>query len=1050
MKKTILLLFILLNLSPMLLAQDKVEGTVKDAAGLPVIGAAVMLQGTQTGAVTDLDGRFSFTLPAPDGKARVLEVSCLGYTTVAVPLTGNAALTITLEENTVMLDELVYVGYGSMRRSDLTGALSSVKIDEEKADVSGSVDQLLQGAVAGVTVVNNSAAPGAGLQIRVRGITSLNSSSEPLYVVDGMVMTDAVSGAVSSDMEEGTNGLLGLNPQDIASIEVLKDASATAIYGADGANGVVLITTKQAGKDRVAIRFSAGAELSTPYKRIDMMPFTEYVDFLSARTDTYAENTLAKIYDSPATREGLKVTPVDWQNYALRNVVNQRYHFSINGSLEKMKYSFSLGYRQQQGIVRGTGLEQYTSLLSVEKKFGQRVTLGVKLNFAHVFSESQQGAGLDAVQSSTSMMTAILTYRPFTTVTLDDDLPIDDEDQENYSGPDRWMRYAKSTNRETRVTPTVFGTVDIIKGLSFTSKLGGDFRSSERTQWKGREVSRSTGATGGVADALKYRWNWDNTLNYTGKFNKHYINGMLGFSYGRDRSETHNPRATNVLDEELQIGNINSAYNASFTYAETGNSRASVFLRGVYNFADRYILTATYRLDGSSKFSAKNRFAGFPSAAVSWYVSREPWFVVPVISTLKLRLGWGQVGNSSVASYQTLDNYASLRYGNHFNDAGYLSGIYLNNLSNENLKWETTQQFNIGLDFAMFKGRLSLSVDAYDKTTYDLLQSRKVPYLTGYATQWVNQGTINNRGLEFSLEAVPVATRNFEWMISGNFALNRNKIVDLGFSMDKDILYLRENESVECRYYLGNNVAQSTYLRNPANIFIEGYPIGLFYGYKTDGIVQEGETGVPLEKGGTPRQPGQLRYVDLNGNGYIDEYDRTIIGDNNPRFTYGFRTSFRFYGFSLSLDFDGVYGKQVLYANIAQITDTGWSYCTNTLRRAFEDAWTPDNPGAAYPALNGGITQAERAFVSDRQIQDASYLRLSNASLSYTFELAKKSKVFKRIQLSLSGNNLLVFSSYPGWSPIVNSFGNSMTRIGVDVGAYPMARSYSLDVKFSF
>ena len=397
-----------------------------------------------------------------------------------------------------------------------------------------------------------------------------------------------------------------------------------------------------------------------------------------------------------------------------------------------------------------------------------------------------------------------------------------------------------------------------------------------------------------------------------------------------------------------------------------------------------------------------------------------------------------------------MDVYSSNKYGNHFNDSGYSTGIYQSNFSNAGLKWETTEQYNVGLDYEMFKGRLTFTADAYYKTTRDLLQSRKVPYLSGYSTMWVNQGTINNKGLEFTLEGVPIATKDFEWMIGGNLSLNRNTIVDLGFSMDTNPLYLENGVAQQKRYYLGNNVAQSTYLRNPANIFVEGMPIGLFYGYKTDGIVQEGETGAPLEKGGEPRQPGQIRYVDMNGNGYIDEYDRTIIGNNNPKFIYGFHTSFKYKGFSLGLDFDGVYGKDVLYANLAQITDTGWSYCTNTLREARYNAWSSQNPGGTYPALNGGITQAERAFVSDLLIKDASYLRLSSLNFSYTFDFPKTSKVLKRIQAGFTAGNLLVITKYPGWSPIVNSFGQSMTRIGVDVGSYPLARSFSLDVKLSF
>lgn len=1047
--KKILCLALMLLLTLPLLAQQSISGTVKDSQGEPIPGAAVLVKGTQRGTATDIDGRFTLTIPASLLQGAVLDFSCFSFKSQSIPLGKKTQFDIVLEEDATLLEEVVYVGYGSMRRSDLTGALTSVKIDEDKADVISSLDQMLHGAASGVDIINNSAAPGAGVSMRIRGVTSLNASSEPLYVVDGMVMTDAVSGSVSGDMDEETNGLLGLNPQDIAKIEILKDASATAIYGADGANGVVLITTRQAGKGRMSIRFTAGLDVMTPYKRMDMMSFDEYVGYLQDRTDTYAQSMLARMYDTPASRSGLKVHPVDWQDYSFRNVVNQRYHFSINGNADNLKYNFSLGYKQGKGIVRETGLDQYTGMLNLEKKLGKRVTLGAKVNFAYVASESQQGAGLDAIQPSTSMMTSILTFRPFSTSNLNGD---DDhiEDTEDFSGPDRWLKYARSTNKEIRTTPVVYLNVDIPKGFTFSSRIGGDLRSSERTQWKGREVSRATGAVGGISDALKYRWNWDNTLTYNFNKNKHYVNAMVGFTIGQDKVETHNPKATNILDETNQIDGMNAAYNATFIYNEVQNSRASFFTRVVYSFADRYILTATYRLDGSSKFQGKNRFSGFPSAAFSWYMSREPWFVVPVISMLKLRFGWGQVGNSAVSAYQTMDVYSSNKYGNHFNDSGYSTGIYQSNFSNAGLKWETTEQFNVGLDYEMFKGRLTFTADAYYKTTRDLLQSRKVPYLSGYSTMWVNQGTINNKGLEFTLEGVPIVTKDFEWMIGGNLSLNRNTIVDLGFSMDTNPLYLEKGVAQQKRYYLGNNVAQSTYLRNPANIFVEGMPIGLFYGYKTDGIIQEGETGVPLEKGGEPRQPGQIRYVDMNGNGYIDEYDRTIIGDNNPKFIYGFHTSFKYKGFSLSLDFDGVYGKDVLYANLAQITDTGWSYCTNTLREARYNAWSSQNPGGTYPALNGGITQAERAFVSDLLIKDASYLRLSSLNFSYTFDFPKTSKVLKRIQAGFTAGNLLVITKYPGWSPIVNSFGQSMTRIGVDVGSYPLARSFSLDVKLSF
>lgn len=1028
---------------------QQITGTVKDANGEPVPGAVVVLQSDRTkGAVTDAQGRYTLNASAASLAGAVLEVSCISYKTVTENIGKRSVINIVLEDDNEILDEVVVVGYGAMRRSDLTGSLASIKVDETEAAHSNSLDQLLQGAASGVEVINNSAAPDAGVSIRIRGMTSLNGSSEPLYVVDGVIMTDAVSGSITSQMDEETNSLMGLNPQDIASVEILKDASATAIYGADGANGVVLITTKQGNREKPMIRFQSGFEYQTLAKKIDVLGFDEYVSFLQDRTDANAAQTLRRMYDDPDMRTGIKVTPVDWQEYTLHNIINQRYYLSVSGRPETIRYSLSIGANKKDGVVRSTGVDQYTVRLNVDKDFSPKFTLGTKMNFAYVHAESQQGANSDAVQASASMMKSLLSYRPFMTGVADDQLDNDDE-IESYSGPDRWIKNAHSERKEYRITPSMFGKYKIADWLSFRTQLGADYRSSERTQWKGRDVNRSSGAIGGASNAVRYRWSWDNTFDFNRKIAAHNISGTVGMTTGADDYLTFTNTGTNILQEAIQVNNINSAYNASSSYTEVANSRTSYFVRGIWNYADRYVITGTYRVDGSSRFQGRNRFSGFPSLAAAWRVNKEPWFVVPAVSLLKLRLGWGMVGNSNISAYRTYNLYSVAKYGNHTNNAEYSTGIHQENFSNSDLKWETTRQWNAGLDLSFFKGRIAITADAYHKQTYDLLQSRFVPLASGFSTRWVNQGTILNKGLEFSIDLLPVKAKFFEWNVSANISFNRNCIESLGFAVDEKEIYLEEGVRTMKRYYLGSNIASSTYLRAPANIFMEGRPIGLYYGYKTDGIVQEGETGTIVEGSTEPQRPGQIRYVDMNGDGIINDFDRTIIGDFNPKFTYGFKTSMSFFGFTLNLSFDGVYGKQLLNANLAQLTDPSWQSSTNVLKDAYRKAWTPENRNNKYVALDGWNNN-ERGFVTDRYIEDASYLRLSLVSLNYRFVIPKKWKVVKGFVLGASCGNAFMITKYSGWSPLVNSFGHSMTRMGIDIGSYPFSRTYSLDLTFTF
>lgn len=1054
MKKAIvlaLLSFVALSLA----AQNKyrVSGTVKDDKDVPVIGAVVMLENdSKTGTVTDGKGRF--TIEFAGTSPTRLVVSSLGYKTVTVETGGRAVLEIVLEEDTSELDEVIVVGYGSMRRSDLTGSVASVKVDEDEAARSTSIDQLIAGKAAGVEVINASGSPDGGVSIRVRGTTSLNGSNEPLYVVDGVILSESTGASLlSEDETEEVNNLMGLNPQDIESIQILKDASATAIYGAAGANGVVLITTKQAKRDKLTVNVNVGVDVATPYKHIEVMNTKEYLDHMQYLMDYYptdpATEKYAKRYLSQY-EEG-EVVDVDWQDYVLRNAPRQRYFVAFSGRPKDSSYNVSLGYNSTQGIVKTTRGDQFTARFNVSRNFTKNLTLSAKMNFAYINSNNQQGTNATSISSVSSVITSMLTYRPLRYVDGDDPMDREDYDDEDKSSPALWLKDAKTTRQEYRITPNLNLKYKILDWLTFESSIGGDYRLTERAQWKGATINRaSNGACAVVNETMTYRWNWDNNFYFNQSWGRHKLSGTLGMTLGRTGTTLEKAYGDYIKQFVPQIASINSADQMKLTYNETFSSNISAFGRVVYNYGDRYVLTATFRTDGSSKFAKQNRFAFFPSAAFAWRINKENWFHFPVVSMLKLRLGWGRVGNSRFPDYQIYSLFDSSTLGDHFTESEYIRGLNQTNIPNPNLKWETTEQYNVGLDLGLWQGRLTISADAYYKMTYDLLQNREIPLSSGFGGMWVNMGNISNRGVELSVDAVPVRTRHFEWSIGGNISLNRNRLESFGIETGTMEMYNADGTSSNVRYSLGSQLGSSVYfLSNPANIAIEGMPVGLLYGYVTDGIVQEGETGIPITQGGEPLEPGRIKYRDLNGNGYLDEYDRTVIGDTNPKFIYGFNTSFRLYGFTLSAVFQGVYGKNILNANLAPLYDQEDQVLHNCLREAYVNAWTKENPSNKFTKVHGGMVNAERAFVTDRYVEDASYLRISSLSLAYDFKFKKRSFI-RNLNVCFSVQNPFVFTKYSGWDPNVSSFGSSMKRIGIDSGSYPSSRIYCVDFKFSF
>jgi len=1041
----------------------QVSGVVKDSKDVPVIGAAVMLEGiSSVGVVTDMDGRYTLKIPQGAKKPRLV-VSCLSYQTVTVDITSSV-VNVVLQDDAEELEETVVVGYGSMRRSDLTGSVTSVKIEDEDAARSTSIDQLLQGRAAGVHVTSSGGGPDGGVSISIRGTSSFNSDSQPLYVIDGVIVNSSGAGDAlltgANDYTEETNGLMGLNPSDIASIEILKDASATAIYGALGANGVILVTTKEARSEKPRVLVSVGTDISHRYKKMDIMSFDEYVDYLEIMEPTRLYN----LYTDPEERTGLKVQPVDWQDYTMRTAITQRYNISVSGKPDKMSYNLSFGYMNSQGIIKNTEVDRYTLRLNLSNSFSKNFKLTFKTNMSYVDSQMTQSTGSSAMTSATSMIRSMLSTRPY--VSSGDILDDNEEDQDGdgevdtdesgstyRSGPDKWLSDFDNSRKEFRVTPSLSAEWRMFRWLTFKSSIGGDYKSSNRLKFKSSRINSSTtGSNGGINHAEYLSYNFDNMFLFNRKFRGgHAISGTAGMTIYSSSSASSVTEGWNIEQYKAQIEAINSAPHTRFAYSEIRNSTLSFLARAIYNYRDRYLFTATWRMDGSNKFRGANKWAHFPSFAAAWRINQEPWFESRTISSAKLRLGWGQVGNQNLPNYRTFTNFGSAMLPSHTNQgtADGIVSLYPSNLANPNLKWETTEQYNVGLDMGLWNGRLSFVVDAYYKVTKDLLQYKKIAVSNGFSNVYVNEGSISNTGVELSFSAVPVKTQDWEWAVDGNISFNRNKILEIDSSTLPDKIFLTSDRETDQYFFYGEIIGSGSIANNPLNIFIVGQQMGLFYGLKTDGIVQEGETGVPLTEGGAVRVPGTINYLDLDKNGYISDDDRTIIGNPNPDFIYGFSTSLRWKQLMFSMSFVGSYGNDVF--NINAISEDHVSTETqNHNRDAVKYAWTKENPNTNYPSLTGS-TYTDRTFITDRNVEDGSYLRISNIALSYTVPINKrKSKVLKGLTASLRVGNPYVWTRYSGWDPDVRSYGSSVMKMGVDAGSYPHSRTYSVDLKFTF
>ena len=988
--------------------QQTVKGIVKGPDGLPVIAANISQKGTNNATITDLYGNFTLNIT---GQHPVLVISYIGYVTTEVNVSGRAFIEVVLQEDVEALDEVVVVGYGTMRKKDVTGAVSSVRTEDITKNTTSNVMQAIAGKMSGVQVVQNSGTPGGDVSILIRGVGTINDAS-PLYVIDGV----PVSG-----------GMWYLNPNDVESIDVLKDASATAIYGSRGANGVVMVTTKQAQEGHTEINFDYSYGIQHTAKTYDMLNASQYAALHNEmRTNAGPEYSLNPAFSDP---ESLG-TGTDWMDAIFRTAPMQKVNLSMLGGNQKISHATSLGYYTQDGIMKNSSYNRLSLQSNISSKIVSNVTVRANVNLSAENRRTQPVSTV--IQNAMRILPSI---------------PIQDENGE-YAGPTgnaEWNGNALNPvaiiNEQNyrmkgfRMLSNISLEWEIIKGLKFKTtggaELGYDYNNSYIPKYKwGMNESKNTMQT--VSSAYEQLYLWDNTLNYDKSFGKHRINAMVGTSYQEYKKESVSASGSGRASElTTELDNATKATDVG------GNSLRwalmSYMARLHYSYDDRYLVTATFRADGSSKFGKDNRFGYFPSFAAAWNIGNESFMQsVKPISQLKLRAGYGQTGNQNIGAYAFADKLSVNGVYNFGSQRGFESNlvnlIYPYLLSNPSVKWEAVEQYNVGVDIGFLKNRIVANLDFYVKNTRDMLTKKPVPQTSGTSLEqadWppVNIGKVLNRGFEFTIN-----TKNFvgefKWETNLNMSFNHNEVVSIG---GPEIL-------------------------NGVSLIREGQPINSFYGYKLGGVYQtldEVFTGPVMENRAADKashnpykntSPGDMWFVDVDGNGEINDLDRTVIGNPSPDCIFGFNNTFSYKNFDLSIFFQGALGNQVwngVRASHESMNST-YNQLASTLER-----WTGEGTSSSMPrAIYADPNNNSRA--STRWLENGSYAKLKNLTFGYTLpeNWTNRAKV-KALRLYVSFDNLCTITNYSGLDPEVG-------LSGLDYGVYPSARTYMFGVSVKF
>ncbi|MCB0655442.1 MAG: TonB-dependent receptor [Saprospiraceae bacterium] len=1000
-----------------LMAQNyQVTGTVRDARE-PLIGASVAIKGTSTGSITDLDGHFSLTVPAN----AIITVTYVGYLGQEFTINSDSTLQILLQEDRLDLGEVVVIGYGFVKKSDLTGSVSSIKSADFMNTAVSSIDQGIQGKAAGVVVSMSSGQPGAPSSIRIRGTHSINGNNEPLYVIDGVfIVPESNVGAVTGP---SLNPLQSINPSDIESIEILKDASATAIYGTRGANGVIIVTTKRgkAGSHNIALDYNYS--IQELRHKIPMLNARQLAELGNEATDN-AGAPRRTIYASPVNLG----VGTDWQDQIFRMAPMQSLQVSARGGNDNTNYSVSANLFQQEGIILNSDYQKGNFRLNLDQKLNERLTAGTSLNLNY---GRLRGVVTDAEGAIPSSVTSwALIFNP--------GLPVYTSSgaftfQNNTSQPsvgnpvaDALLTQQVSTSK--RLLGNVYLSAKLNDHLSLKTSIGTDAVITNEKAFIPNDIKRGQAANGqaSLADQQGINWLWENTLNYNRTFHQHSIQAVLGHSMQAYHNDFLFTATSDFSDNRLGYNAIQVGADKTLIFNGNSGWQLQSFLGRInYSLKDKYLVTVSTRVDGSSKFGAGNKYGVFPSLALAWRLKEEAFLKdVDALSDLKLRAGFGIVGNEGIPPYSSLGLLETTEA--YFGEKEIAKGSGPATRQNDDLKWETTKQFDLGLDIGFFNHRLSLVADVYYKKTSDLLLNAPVPYTSGFSSAFFNIGTMENHGFEFALNTVNT-TGSVGWTTSFNMAFNRNKVLNLN-----------SDEGIPAEPLLG--ITGWTVIR-------AGEPIGTFYGYQTDGIIQQNEDPgqVPYFNDYRPSQ-GDRKYVDQNGDGVLNELDIVPLGNANPDFSFGMNNSVAYKDLALSFFIQGVVGNELVNFNKFNLESFDGNQNNST---AALERWTPEHPGNTYPRAN----VAPRVnTLSDHQVESGSYLRLKDITLTYDFSSLVKARVdaISSLKVSVSGKNLVTLTKYTGYDPEVNRFVNNPIAFGADFGSYPTSKIYSVGLSLGF
>ena len=1028
--------------------QITVSGRVTDSQGDPIPWAAVFQKGSQNGTSTDDDGYYTLDVKSSES---IIAASFIGYQDSEMTVGDRTTINFTLQSDAEMLDNAVVIGYGTARRQDLTGSVASINPEKLDNQVIFSVDDALKGGVAGLMVSSTSGQPGAATKMLIRGASSLSGSTGPLIVVDGFPLNgvNTASGMGMGNMDSQMSGLAMINPEDIASIEVLKDASSTAIYGNRGANGVIMITTKKGRGSTGRIQYNGYVSVQSLPRKIEMLDFKGYAQMMNELNPSY------ELFSDPDGNlrnfDFDKIESIDWQDRLYRTGFIQNHNLSIQNSNEKTNFLISASYMQNQSIIIDTDWKKFTAKANIDHKFTDRLRLGADINYSRIVDDGVPTSGGEGTAIGTVM--SALTSQPFDLRDPDtqayfrragvQQYQIDSWNTSNKENPVTMAKDITMLKILNRTIANAYVEYDILDDLRLRVTGGLDNYSLEDKQFYPTSTPRGYlyNAQACMANISTFGWLNENTLTWTPTFGRHKLNLMAGVTEQGSRYYYTATDASSFENEMLGFNNLQMATDFNSYSNTSSTAMVSMIFRGHYSYDDRYIGTFTFRRDGTSAF-VKNKWGSFYSGAFAWNVKQEEFLkYTDAVSTLRLRLSVGEVGNSSVP---TSGSFAQLYNTNTAFGTDLSIGQSPITLANEDLTWEKTLEYNIGLELGLWNERLHFDLDLYHKTTRDLLLEAPVLNISGYTKAWQNIGSIRNMGAELSMSAVLIDNRDFQWTLNANMTRNVSKILKLG--QNGAPIYL----GITCLN--GQN----------AVILREGGSVGELFGYRAVGLYQLEEFNVsenpsdPTDPvytlkegiaGQGGEKPGSLKLYDKNTNGKIDDEDRETIGNFLPDIYGAFSTTFNYKAFNLYLGFQYSIGNDLYNANydmIASYTGAGANQSVSWNRR-----WTTENQSSRY------YSQIPDGLVSSAFVEDASYLRFATARLTYTLpaRLLRRTKHVESCRFYISADNICVFTRYSGYDPEVGISQNSAAAIlsqGFDYGNFPKARTFTFGVNLSF